>query len=568
MGTTPLQSAAWLFALMFIPVCWWLGTVLGSLAAVVYVYRCVGHIGLLSVLAAVGLYVSEKTFGAKPKSLAGVEGTPSVIVVGAGFSGIYAAIQCKARGIPCKVYEKGSGVGGTWFHTRYPGIACDVFSHVYSFSFAMNAWWSRSFSPGPEIQKYLDGVAARFGVLDMIEFNTEVTAATWDEGAHQWTVQLKGPAGSSSTTATILLSAIGLFPAYEPRYPDLPGLRNFRGTLIHSAAWPKDVDLKGKKVAVIGTGASALQLIPEIAKEAGHLHVIQRTPPWTFPKSDFAYPRWLQLAFEYVPLLMRFHRYSLFLNIELFNNFFLMDESDSKRGPRLLRWCLGSYHRRVLAGLDLTPDQREALMPTYAIGCKRLIVTSAFHETLARKNVTLHTEAAASVEGNSVTTVSGAVADDLDVLICATGFDMLQHPSAKNIVGNNKKTLGDLYGAAPGLYMCMAAEDLPNMFVVFGPGSLIPPSCITHIERQVDYIMQVLEKMAAEGHSKVEAKGEEQKQFYKESQRRLRKTPLASCQSYYRNKDGDIWTHIPGGSWEASRSHQRPVFEHYSFSKK
>ncbi|HEX6248846.1 MAG TPA: NAD(P)/FAD-dependent oxidoreductase, partial [Nocardioidaceae bacterium] len=317
-----------------------------------------------------------------------------VLVIGAGFGGLGLAIKLEEQGErDFLVVDRGDDVGGTWRDNTYPGAACDVPSQLYSFSFAPNPDWSRSFSPQPEIQAYLQRVAAGSTVMDRFRFGTAVEDATWDDDAQQWRVRTS----TGSLTADLLVSAAGALS--DPKMPDIEGIETFQGEVFHSARWNHDYDLTGKRVAVIGTGASAIQIVPEIAKQAAHVDVYQRTAPWVIPRHDRSYTALERFAFRHVPGVQRLYRTAIYWSRETYVPAFTVN-------PKIATPAKKAALRNIERGIS-DPALREKVRPTFEIGCKRILISNEWYPTLDRDDVELVTEGIAKVTGSGIVTGDG-----------------------------------------------------------------------------------------------------------------------------------------------------------------
>jgi cation diffusion facilitator CzcD-associated flavoprotein CzcO len=489
---------------------------------------------------------------------------PSVVIVGFGFSGIEMAVQLKRRGVPFKVYEKAPSLGGVWWHNQYPGVACDSLSHTYAFSYEMNSEWSRSFPPGAEIRAYMEGVARKHGVLEHVQFNHEVVGAQWSDEEMQWHVQVRNKAGAVSKECTqVLLSAIGVFHKPQPISLDVS---KFQGQVIASMNWDPNFDCTGKTVAVVGTGASSIQMVPRLAERAKKVVVFQRSPAWIIPKTDFDYTPWIRWAFRNVPLLLRLHRWMLFLVVEFTMTFVFNDESEKKTIPLLAQRGMARLNSWIVSGLP--EEWQKSLVPDYLLGCKRVIISSDYLQAFYRENVTLVPKAVSSLAGNSVIASDGEKVE-ADVVLCATGFDLLHHPTAEVIVGRNGAKLVDSFNEEPLLYQGVVAPGFPNLFVMFGPGSLNGFSGVMQIERQSVYVVKMIEAMARKRLAAVEITKAATYTYFTQAQVRLQKTPLAGqCTSYYRNKNGVVWSHIPGGSFENMWVNSHVKWDDYACTKR
>src|SRR5690348_3880609 len=319
-----------------------------------------------------------------------------VLVAGGGFSGLGAAIKLTQAGRrDFVVIERGSEVGGTWRDNTYPGAACDVPSHLYSYSFALNPNWSRSFSPQVEIQDYLREVAARYDVGRKHLFDTDVTRATWDEARTRWLVDTT----SGSFSCDVLVSAVGALA--EPSLPDIKGIESFRGEVFHSARWNHDAKLAGKRVALIGTGASAIQIGPAIAGEVAHLDVYQRTAPWVMPRHDRAYSKLESLAYRHVPYLQRVAREAIYWGREAYVLGFAVE-------PRVLLSALRMAQHNITKAIK-EHELQAKVTPNWQIGCKRILISNDWYPMLAQQHVDLVTDGIAEIRENAIVTADGTV---------------------------------------------------------------------------------------------------------------------------------------------------------------
>jgi len=466
-----------------------------------------------------------------PKAVPGTAALPdrvAVLIVGAGFGGLGCAIQLAASGerdFLC--IDRGSEVGGTWRDNTYPGATCDVPSQLYSFSFALNPDWSRSFSPQPEIQDYLRRVARESGVLDRFRFGVELLAARWDDGAALWRVETSaGP-----VAANLLVSAAGALST--PKLPGLAGLDGFAGAVFHSAQWDHGQQLAGKRVAVIGTGASAIQLVPAIAGQVASLDVYQRTAPWVLPRHDRRYRRLERLAMRRVPGLQRLVRTLTYLGREATVPMFI---SLPRLGSLVSRSALANINRAIT-----DPVLRAKVRPHFALGCKRVLISSDWYPALARDNVELVTEPIASVTGDAVVTADGT-ARPADVLIVATGFQATEQPIAGLITGTGGRTLAQVW-AERGVqsYKGATVSGFPNLFLIVGPNTgLGHSSMVLQIESQVAYLVDAWRRMRRQGLAAVEADPAAEQAWNAELQRRMRRTVWSTggCRSWYLDAAG------------------------------
>jgi cation diffusion facilitator CzcD-associated flavoprotein CzcO len=381
----------------------------------------------------------------------------SVAVVGAGFGGVGAAVMLRRAGYhDVVVFERGERVGGVWHHNTYPGAACDIPSHLYEFSFEPNPRWSRRYAPQAEIQAYLENVARTYGVLDQIRTNTEVTRARWDADHCKWTLDTS----AGTHEADILVTACGQLSV--PSVPPIPGLDSFDGPAFHTASWSHDVDLTGKRVAVIGSGCSAIQVVPAIQPAVAHVDVYQRSPGWTFPKMDFAYSERTKRLFERFPLLQRADRAIVFAFQEL-----------GAMAMTNRRWLLTPF--RTIADRQITkaiedPNLRRKLTPTDAVGCKRLMLTDDWYPTLTKPNVHLLTDRIAEITPAGIRTEDGSERP-ADVLVLATGFKTHDFVAPMEIIGAGGRTLADEWTEVPRAYLGISVPRFPNMFLLYGPNT-------------------------------------------------------------------------------------------------
>ncbi len=458
-----------------------------------------------------------------------------VFVVGAGFAGLGTAIKLQQAGrTDFLVIDKGDSVGGTWRDNSYPGAACDVPSQLYSFSFAPNKSWSRSFSPQPEIWAYLQRVAEQYGVLDRFRFGTTLEEAHWDEAADLW--RLATSAGD--LTADVLITGSGGLS--EPRLPDIAGIEGFGGEIFHSARWNHDCDLTGKRVAVIGTGASAIQIIPEIAEQVAHLDVYQRTAPWVMPRTDRRYGALELLALKHVPFLQKSYRTAIYWGRECFVPGFTWN-------PKLAAPAKGLALKNIERGIG-NPALRAAVTPNFQIGCKRILISNSYYPTLERDDVELVTEPISRITPTGVVTGDG-IERRIDALIVATGFYTTEQPIAGHIWGRERRTLADAWrDGGMAAYKGTTISGFPNMFQIVGPNTgLGHSSMVFIIESQIAYILSALETMHRQQLAAVEPTEDAQAAWNREIQRRMKRTVWSTggCSSWYLDAHGKNTTLWP-----------------------
>lgn len=449
-----------------------------------------------------------------------------VVVVGAGISGIAAVISLLRAGVEdVAVLERDHGFGGTWRANTYPGCACDVPSGLYSFSFAPNPAWSRLFATQPEILEYVEHVARENGLEDITEFGVEVLEARWDEAALLWRLETsRGP-----VTARFLVACCG--PWSEPSVPDVPGLADFEGELFHSARWDHDVDLDGKRVAVIGSGASAVQLVPEVRQRAARLHLFQRTAQWVLPKPDVPVPGPLRAAFARVPLARRaLERAELAMMEGLGVGF---------RHPHPTMDAVQAVGRAYLRLVVRDPGLRARLTPGYTIGCKRILFSNSYLQALTRPDVEVHATAVAEVRGHTVVGADGSSAE-VDVIILGTGFHILDMPVADRVRGADGRSLAEVWGGSPEAYLGTSVAGFPQAFLVLGPSlGTGHSSAFAIVEAQVALVTQaVLHARATD--VVLDVRPEVQAAYVEEVQAALAGTVYntGGCASYYQDANG------------------------------
>ena len=449
-----------------------------------------------------------------------------VCVIGAGASGIGAAIRLRRAGVDdFEVLEKSTALGGTWRDNTYPGCACDVPSALYSYSFAPNPEWSRAFAEQPEIRQYLRDTAVRFHVIDRITCGVEVHRAQWDELHQLW--QLNTDNGHYS--CRILLAATG--PWHEPRIPDIPGLDSFTGTVFHSSRWNHETDLRGTRVAVVGSGASAVQFVPEIAREVTQLRLFQRTAQWVLPKPDHRVSgpeRWVLRRFAAARRALRGAEYAA---MEILGVGF--------RHPWLLRvlQLLGRAHLRVTVR---DKRLRESLTPDYTLGCKRLLLSNRYYPALARHNVRVHPTALREIRGDTVVGEDGSTAE-VDTLVFATGFHILDMPVAQRVFDASGRSLADHWQGSPTAYLGTTVSGFPNAFVLLGPGlGTGHSSAFMILETQLDYVTDAVSRILRADWSSVDVRRDVQDAYNAQLQRALAGTVYnaGGCSSYYLDDNG------------------------------
>ncbi|OLR89493.1 flavin-containing monooxygenase [Actinokineospora bangkokensis] len=463
-----------------------------------------------------------------------------VVVVGTGFSGMGMAIQLRKQGREdFVVLEKAADFGGTWRDNSYPGCACDIQSHMYSFSFEPKADWSRAFAPQPEIHQYMRDVAAKWDLARSTRFGVEVTGARWDEEENRWYVATRS---GDTYVGQYLVSGIGAL--HVPQVPHLEGIEDFQGATFHSAQWDHDYDLTGKRVAVIGTGASAIQFTPRIAKQVEHLTLFQRTPPWVMPKPDHAIPGWAKSAFAKVPGAYRGYRNFLYWLNEVravgFNGHLGVLKAASKLAEMNIKRSVKD------------PDLVAKLTPDYVMGCKRVLISNDYYPTFNRPNVDLETSGVARVTANGIVTGDGREVE-VDAIIYGTGFQVVDAMQHLDITGRDGVELGKLWAEAGiNTYNGINVAGFPNLFFLLGPNTgLGHNSVVFMIEAQLTYIREAMALAEQHNVEAIDVRASAQERFNAEIQRKLRDGvwTQGGCQSWYLDAQGVNRTLWPGFTW-------------------
>jgi cation diffusion facilitator CzcD-associated flavoprotein CzcO len=453
------------------------------------------------------------------------------------------------------VFEQGERVGGVWHHNTYPGAACDVPSHLYEFSFAPNPNWSRRYAPQAEIQAYLEDVAARYGVLDRIRLGTEVRSATWSEERAMWTLDT----AAGSHEADVLLTACGQLSV--PSIPPIPGVDTFEGPAFHTAQWRHDVALQGKRVAVIGTGCSAIQTVPAIQPIVAHMDVFQRSPGWTFPRMDFAYSERTKRLLARFPALQRLDRASIFAFHEL--------GAAAMTGKPWLLPLFRAVGRRQINRAIRDPDLRRKVTPTDEVGCKRVMVTDDWYSTLTEPNVSLVTDRVSSVTAGGVRTADG-VERPADVLVFATGFATHGFVAPMEVVGAGGRTLAQEWADVPRAYLGLSVAGFPNMFLIYGPNTNGGTGSVIYtIEAGLAHVIAALDALQGAGARRIEIRPQAAEAFDLKLRQALSRTVWhTGCTNWYVDEHGNdpnqwpwLWRQyrrqaeqIPPGTYELAAS--------------
>ena len=450
-----------------------------------------------------------------------------VVIIGSGFSGLGMAISLQQEGKRrYVVLEKGAGVGGTWRENHYPGCACDVPSHLYSFSFAQNPAWSHQFAPQPEILAYLERTAQDFGVLPRCRFGVEVVSSTWDEAASRWLISTQQ--GEQYSARQLVLGVGGL---HHPKFPEVPGRESFTGTQLHSAQWDDSVSLEGKRVAVVGTGASAIQVVPALAPRVKQLTLFQRTPAWVIPRHDGPISRFALWLYRLLPFLVTLRRARIYLKLE-------SRAAGFTRWPWLLRaaeW-IGKRHLRQQVK---DPALRARLTPSYAAGCKRILLSDDYYPAFNRSNVSLESCAVKEVTPAGLVTADGRQVD-CDIIAWCTGFQVAAPLARLKVVGRGRKDLSESWREGLHAYRGTTVPGFPNLYVLMGPNTgLGHNSMVYMIESQIHFVMEHLRSLDAAGGRSIEVTEEAERQFNEQLRARLPHTVWASgCNSWYLDAHG------------------------------
>ena len=461
-------------------------------------------------------------------------------ILGAGFSGLGAAMALQKAGFhDLLIFEKAARVGGTWRENIYPGAACDVKSIMYSYSYAMNPNWSRVFSPGSEIQTYIEDTAFNAGLMDRIRFNHAATALTWEDGG--WTLMF---AGGKQVRSRFIISALG--PLHVPVKPAFPGADTYQGTIMHSAEWQPDYDVSGKKIAIIGSAASAVQIAPAVAQKAARVTILQRTANWIVPREDAAYRNWQKKLFRLLPFTQRLLRWKIYLMSELR---FTAFRGEDRLFHRFMRHLVVKFMRSQIDD----PELREKIMPDYALGCKRILLSDDYLACLNRNNVTLETSGIDHINGSGIVTASGEQID-ADLIVLATGFNPTKMLGDMVVTGKGGVKLGDQWAAKIQAYRTIHIANMPNFFMMVGPNSgLGHLSIIFMIEQQARYITRLMRHMRNHHLSNVSVAPAVENAYNAQLQTDLKFTIWHSgCKSWYQDENGHIfslWPHRTTRYW-------------------
>lgn len=455
-----------------------------------------------------------------------------VVVVGTGFGGIGMGVSLKRAGFTSfTIVGKAAGVGGVWWDNRYPGAACDVPSSLYSFSFEPNYDWSRSHGTHEEIRTYLEHCVRKYGLTPHLRLNTEIASAAFDETAALWRLRT---ATGEELEANVLVSAAGLFN--RPIVPEFSGRDSFAGEHFHTAHWKADFDPSGKRIAVIGTGCSAAQIIPAIVERTEQLYLFQRTPAYVNPASAAVYDRAQRRRYRFLPFLRRRERMKLWT---------MMEQGYTSRIDETVRKAREADFLRYLASQVSDEDKRRKLTPAYALGCKRNVNSDTFLKSLDRPNVDIVTSGIDRIDRDGIRTADGTHYA-VDAIVYATGFAPAKYLSTMRVSGLRGQDLAEAWQDGPEAYLGMTVAGFPNFFMIYGPNTNAPTSIIFMIECQTQYITQCIRGLVHQGARWLQPLADVQARFNEELQRTMSRTVWASgCRSYGQTETGKIVTQWP-----------------------
>jgi len=459
---------------------------------------------------------------------------PRIAIIGSGFGGIALAIALRKAGITSfAIYERAGEIGGVWRDNAYPGCACDVPSRFYCYSFEQPTRWSSRYAPQPEILAYLKHCADKYGVTPHIRFNTGIAGATFDEMTGNWRLDT---AAGERIEARVLVSAVGLFN--NPAIPDIPGRESFAGVQFHSARWDHGCDLAGRRVAVIGTGASAIQFVPEIAPLAEKLYVFQRTPQYVFSRSARGSAEMPQSGWRDSALGRQLERFKIYLRFE---------RGSRRRGSDRMTRKDEAVFRRWLETSVGDPDLRRRLTPDYRLGCKRVLRSDDWYPALLRPNVELVDTPIAEIGPDGVVTRDG-MRCDADVIIYGTGFTPTDYLTPMIVTGTGGRDLGEAWRDGAEAYLGTAVAGFPNFFMLYGPNTNTSGSIVYMLESEAAYVARCIRALMKSGARTLTVRSGALRRYNEMIQRRIARTVLvdANCHSYFRTATGKVTTQWPG----------------------
>lgn len=479
-----------------------------------------------------------------------------VLVVGAGFGGIATAIKLRERGIEnFRVFEKASGVGGTWWHNTYPGAACDIQSHLYCYSFEPNPDWSRKYSPQAEIQAYIEHCADKYDLRRHIQLETAVQALHFLDDEQLWQARLA--TGEEVLARHVVFCNGGL---HMPAYPDIPGRDAFRGPAMHSATWDHSVDFHGRRVAVIGSAASAIQLVPELAKVAGHIDLYQRTPNYIAPRRDREFSDREKARFARWPLWHWLYRQSIFLDGEL-KLFPIVKHRGRSRWRNLVQRHIVRHIRNSVRD----PIVREQMVPDYPLGCKRILIADNYYNAINQDHVSVIGTGIKRIDPDGVVTADGTM-HSADIIVYATGFDVENYLFVTEIVGPGGLALDRVWADRPTAYKGAYVPGFPNLHLMSGPNTGVGTTSVVYmIEAQLQLIMQAIEAAGPDGLIEVTASANDA--YNAMIREALEDTVWAGdCKSWYKRADGEIVTLYPFNARTFRRDHKHLQRQDFKFT--
>lgn len=505
----------------------------------------------------------------RPELKTTARGRPDMLVaiIGGGIGGLGAAIALRRAGYTdFTIFERADDIGGTWQANHYPGVAVDIPGIVYQFSFEKNPSWSRTFPKGGEVRDYIAGLADKYRLHDHLRLRTEVMWREWDEDNHYWTLALDD---GSTVTARFVITALGAF--VEPRVPDIPGLEEFSGTVIQTQAWDHTMDLSGKRIAVIGTGATAVQVVPQLAKVAASLHVYQRRAIWVFAKPDFAIPRFVQRAFRYLPFLQTLIRGIAAGLVEVGLVAITVYGKQIAPLAKIPQWACRAYLFTQVRDREL----RRKLAPDYGFGCKRPSVSNSYYRTFTEDHVSLITDPIERVTPSGICTRDGRHRD-IDVLVLATGFEMSNSPvvyQRRPVKGRNGFDLSSFYATErAAAYEGVSMPGLPNTFMVFGPYAWSGSSWHVMVENATRHALRVIDETLRRRATAVEISATANDRFHRFVSKRGSETLMhgRACigsNSYYLDRNGDFSFLRPTTAYQATRASKTFDLDDYVYER-
>jgi cation diffusion facilitator CzcD-associated flavoprotein CzcO len=477
------------------------------------------------------------------------------LIIGAGFGGLGLGIRLTQQGEKdFEIWEKSSDLGGCWRDNTYPGAACDVPSHLYSYSFAPKHDWSHRFAPQAEIHAYQHACANQFGINEQIHFNQEVSSAQFDETLKKWIVTDKQ---GNHIHAQFLISATGQLN--RPAYPNIKGLDSFKGSMFHSAIWQHDVDLKDKTVAVIGTGASAIQFLPEIAKHAKQVNIYQRNAPYVIPKPDRKYSKLEQTLYQKMPWLLKLSRLKTYLTFE--SRFVAFTSMQWIMNITTWQW------RRFMYKNITDPKKREQLTPNYKMGCKRILISNNFYPAIDQQHVNILDQGISEIDANGITDKNGQHTP-ADVIILGTGFTATDFLSPMTITGLNGITLNQAWQDGAQAYLGLSVNQFPNLFILYGPNTNLGHNSILYmLESQINYILKATNAVNTHHYQAIDIKKNVQTKFNASIQKQAKDSVWNSgCTSWYTTEDGKNTVNWTGFTFSYRRLSKQFSINNYEAS--